>query len=289
MFSDYRGFLLFAVLLMTTTVFGQDRQRAGRTAPAKSSAPAVSSNTTRAVIGTSGTISRGSAIPSRRSWDIPNPGTSPRNGQAGGGGVQIPVQTYAPNFDFNWTYWNRTTRYVDYLMGYYSFLPGPEYLWRYAQGDSPLTPGSVRLALQESSDRAVQLVDLSRKLELLIDQYESGAITRQDFELQVRQTTDRIKDQAKQIRKDYFLDYVDLREDRDFDSPSRVASIPQLRQQAASLTQLSYQINQGIASYTQSDASRVVSVDDLKEPSLESLAKGVDRIANTIKDSAGRL
>ncbi|HLU99917.1 MAG TPA: hypothetical protein VKZ59_01535, partial [Acidobacteriota bacterium] len=91
------------------------------------------------------------------------------------------------------------------------------------------------------------------------------------------------------IRKDHFLDYVDLREDRDFDSPSRVASIPELRELVASLKDLSYQINQGIASYTQGDASRVVNVSDLQRPSLESLAKGVDRIANTIRDSAGQL
>lgn len=288
MFFNYRSFLFLLVLLMATTLYGQDRQRTGRTAPAQSSGPAVSSGTTRSAIGASGAISRGAAIPSRQSWDLPQAGTSPRTGQ-GGGGIEIPVQTYAPNYQFNWTYWNRTTRYVDYLMGYYSFLPGPEYLWRYAQGDSPLTPGSVRLALQESSDRAVQLVDSARQLERLIDQYESGAMAKADFELQVRQTTERIKDQAKQIRKDHFLDYVDLREDRDFDSPSRVASIPELRQLVASLKDLSYQINQGIASYTQGDASRVVNVNDLQQPSLESLAKGVDRIANTIRDSAGRL
>jgi hypothetical protein len=174
-------------------------------------------------------------------------------------------------------------------MNRYQFLNGYDYLWRYRQGDSPLTRHSMRIALQQCVSASAGMLRLSDQLERIVDQYERGELSEKDFEKQVGETTKQIRSLSKKIRKDDFLDYIDQRKNKKVDSFPQATSVAGLRSLTQQMRLLAFEIDSGLESFNQKDMSRVVNVRELERPSFDALTKGVDRLAKTIDKSARKL
>ncbi|MGW8180128.1 MAG: hypothetical protein ACWGQW_15415 [bacterium] len=231
-------------------------------------------------------ISRSS--PSRNSVSTGSSGQR-SSGSRNGFGVSIPTQTYSPNYNWNWGYWNDTNLFVYRLMSRYYFLNGYNYLWRYQQGDSPLTQHSVQIALQECASASGGLLRLSDQLEHIVNQYESGELSQADFERQVDQATKQIRKLSKKIRKDDFLDYIDQRQKDKVPSFPEAASVGGLRSLTRQLRLMAYEVDRGLEMFNKEDMTRTVNVRELEQPSFDSLTKGIDRLSKTISKSARRL
>jgi hypothetical protein len=217
----------------------------------------------------------------------PSSQTSSRSG--GGSGSSVPSQTYAPNYQWNWDYWNQTNWFVYRLMSQYYFLDGYDYLWRYRQGDSPLTQHSLSIALQECAGASAGMLRLSDQLERTVNQYEAGELSQAEFENQVAETTRQIRKLSKKIRKDDYLDYIDQRQKDYAGSFQEATSVRGLRALTQQLRSMAFEIDSGLDAFNREDMTRVVDVRELERPSFDSLAKGIDRLSKTIDRSASRL
>jgi hypothetical protein len=203
--------------------------------------------------------------------------------------VVVPTQTYGWGSFIDYDGWYRCNLFLSRLYGIYSFLPVNDYLWRYAQGDSALTPEAVRFALRESVTASRSLQQLGQDIDDLIDAYSRGDMTREEFSEQLSDTTKEIRKSAKKIRKDRFLDYLDQGRSRDVPNYAQARSLEQLRSLSAALQQTSEQIGETLSDYLERDRTRVVSVEELQSISTESLSKQVDHMAKAIEKSGRRL
>jgi hypothetical protein len=175
------------------------------------------------------------------------------------------------------------------LLRQYRFLPGYNYLWRFRQGDSPLTRRGVQVALQACSTASASMLRLSDHLEESISQYEAGELSHAEFENQVEETTKRIRKFAKKIRKDDFLDYIDQRQKGDVDSFQLADSLSGLKALTQQLRMMVTEVDGGLNAFHSQDMTRVVDVRELEQPSFDALSKGIDKLAKTIDKSASRL
>jgi hypothetical protein len=162
-------------------------------------------------------------------------------------------------------------------------------MWRYAQGDSPLTQEAIELALLKPVSASSSLMAMVDELSDLVDRYEAGEIEKDYFHQTVKVKTKAVRNFAKTIRGDYFLDTFDKRESKLDIDVDKASSIAELRQLCEILRQNATKIDEGLASFYEKDMSRTVDVSELQRPSFESLSKGVDKIAKTIEKSAKKL
>lgn len=238
-------------------------------------------------------------VPGPARFDVPPPfssnsettvNTAPRGGgSATGGSPQIPIQTYAPSRRLDIYSFYLCDEFLYRLTRQYAFFSGYEYLWRYAQGDSPLTPDIVKLALQDSSQAAHSLVGLSEDLKQLLADFEAGRLDRKSFEAEFDRTLAQVRKLAKKIRGDYYLGYIDQRTETKIEAPQAAASLAELRPLVDELHQMALEMQKGLSSFYTRDVTRVVSVQDLAQPSFRSISKGIDRISKTIGKSVDRL
>jgi hypothetical protein len=275
--------MLKAALLISTIVIGSSLsgfgQQAERNRPVRER-PTTEASTPRPPVG----VSRPAPAPR-----VYSRGTSIQPTPGGGGLPSIPVQTYAHGVIIRNADWYRFNSFLDRLMFQYRFLPGYEYQWRYAQGDSPLTPELLDLALREPASASSSLALLGDDLSRLIDRYQEGAIGSEDFSARLKETTRAIRSLAKKIRRDQFLSYLDLRADTKVPSYSSPDNLDELRALSRELAETARRIETGIHDFREKEMSRVVSVNDLTDDSLDSLARRVDRMARVIERSGARL
>ena len=180
-------------------------------------------------------------------------------------------------------------RFIDRLCRRYTFFSGREYLWRFDQGDSPLTPDIVKLALRDSLQAATSMVQLTGELEPLLLEFQEGRLDRKSLEQQSDPVLHQVRKLAKSIRKDSVLGYIEQRPRMKVRSREQVRSISELQALAAELHQMALQVRGGITSFCDRDLTRVVSVSDLTQPSLGSISKEIEKLAKTIDKSVDRL
>ncbi|MEJ2081043.1 MAG: hypothetical protein P8Y94_02460 [Acidobacteriota bacterium] len=201
----------------------------------------------------------------------------------------IPVQAYGRDMDISVGDWYRCNYFVERLMRDYRFAHGYDYLWRYAQGDSPLTPETLALALKSSSSASRDLNLHANHLNHLIASYKRGEIGRATFNQEVRTTTRQIRDSAKRIRNDFYLGYLDLGSKVDVPDYDEPMSLTELQELAAQLLEAAQSIDGTLTGFFHRDLSRVVSVKDLQSPSTESRSRQIDQLAKLIERSSTRL
>lgn len=200
----------------------------------------------------------------------------------------IPVQTYTPGLRSQWGHWRNTEYFLWRLSRQHHDLTTTEMLWRFAQGDSPLTEQSIRAILQEPAEISEQMLHLSAQLQDVIHSYRTGSIDADQLQRLVRAKTSEIRKAARKISGNYYLGYIDQRSSEDLGKEDRAASLEQLSALSEELGAYARQLNQDLSNYLERDQSRVVSVQHLATPSFESVSKGIDRLAKTIDRSAGR-
>lgn len=217
-------------------------------------------------------------------------GPSPGHGHLGGGGqVVVPVQTYTPQYRINQWHLYETQRQLMHLWNRFQFLPMHESLWRYAQGDSPLTPTMIRFGLQDSLRSSKLMNQLVDALEAEIVRFENGELDRRQLEESVEEKTKEIRQLAKQIRRDDFLDYLDQRKDLDSRSYSQARTPQDLRNLVLELRRWTASMEDRLSRYYAQDKTRVVEVEDLRQPSFKSVSKEIDKLAKTIEKSCSRM
>ena len=285
--------IVFLSIAVSAVSIAQDTGKSRGSVGGRSRGSVVGSRSSGGSTGGGGYVSgptTSRSSPSRGSVSVNRSGGSQTVSRSGrGSGTSIPSQTYAPNYPWDWGQWNDTNWYVYRLMSQYYFLNGYNYLWRYRQGDSPLTQYSMRIALQECASASAAMLRLSDQLEGIVAEYENGELSRKDFENRVEQTTKQIRNLAKKIRKDSFLDYIDQRQKNDVASFREANSLQGLKTLTRQLRQMAFEIETGLDAFNKEDMTRVVNVRELERPSFDSLAKGIDRLAKTIDRSANRL
>lgn len=244
-------------------------------------APAASSTSTGSV---PSVRPRGGLPPGGpRSASVPVNGPGVR----GGGPDQIPVQTYTPNARWSLGDFYRYQSFFDRLSRSYQSIFPYEYLWRYAQGDSPLTPTVMGFALENATEASSSLVELADDLKRLLVDFEAGALEHPEFEERFDATLSQVRRRAKQIRTDHSLSFLDLRRSPKTPGHVPVSSTAELHVLVDRLAEAALRIQQGVLGLA--EETRVVSVESLREPSLVSLSRTVEQLARTIERSASRL
>ena len=261
------------------TVFGQ---QAERTRPVRERPSAETTATARPSV----EVNRPAAAPRVTSGSGPVQST-PSGG--GGSGPSIPVQTYSPGVAFSNSDWYRLNSFLYRLSWRNDFFTGHEHQWRYAQGDSPLTPELLDFALRGPTSLSNTLTLLGDDLTRLVLRYQEGAVEPREFSARLKETTRAIRSLAKKIRRDEFLNYLDLKADTKVPPYSNPANLEELVALTRELAETARRIESGIHDFQEKDMSRVVSVTDLADDSLDSLTKRVDRMAKAIERSGTRL
>ncbi len=173
--------------------------------------------------------------------------------------------------------------YYSYLLSHFSL--DPAYFDRFYRNTEPLiTPTILKLTLREPIGFSSEiLVSIDQLEEILASDSGKTPTASQALKAKAKQ----IRELAKRIRRNQTLSCLDLRENKDLNGKSEYAalapeSIQKLREMAADLDRQLRDM------YNQSSTS-TVSVDSYKEPSLESLAKGIERICKEIERQSKRL
>jgi hypothetical protein len=192
-----------------------------------------------------------------------------------------------------------STKEYYHWYGFYDRLRndfGLEYRWlyqlgfeRFWYGDSPLTQPVLTYALADSNLAAEELVERSLQLQDLVRRYDSGLLQRDEFRIYAEQTVKRIRTLAKELRKDRYLDYIDLGHDIEKQSFQTVSSLPELTRLADQLAFTAQTVRDNLHAYTEQNMTRTVSVGQLQRPSVESLSKNLERLAQTMEKSFKRL
>lgn len=171
--------------------------------------------------------------------------------------------------------WNLQTRY---------FLDAM-YLSRFYRNSEPLvTPHLMKMVVREPLSLSTRMLAAVDELGTLVSDLEGGKpVPKQDITTKAQE----IRELAKKIRKDNTLSFVDQRADKEVPKGENtetlgLETIRQLRTMAVDMnTQLKAMYNQ--------NSTATVSVQNLSQPSFESLSKGIERLTKVIENSAKRL
>jgi len=171
--------------------------------------------------------------------------------------------------------WNLQTRY---------FLDAM-YLSRFYRNSEPLvTPHLMKMVVREPLSLGTRMLAAVDELGTLVSDFEGGKpVPKQDITTKAQE----IRELAKKIRKDNTLSFVDQRADKEVPKGENtetlgLETIRQLRTMAVDMnTQLKAMYNQ--------NSTATVSVQNLSQPSFESLSKGIERLTKVIENSAKHL
>lgn len=171
----------------------------------------------------------------------------------------------------------------------YGYMPRYDYLGIYTQGAPPLSVDAIRLALRDSKDASAGLVQLSLRLETVLNDFKAGRVSQDEFASRVDEILSGLRTYSKFIRNDDSLGYLDQRSDQKVDSFSRAKSINDLEVLVTELERTARQIDSGISALSDGDGIQTVSVENLSQPSFRSMSKKLDRLTKTIQKSVNRL
>jgi len=213
-------------------------------------------------------------------------------GTASGGGGYIPTYGgssggYSNYYFANDSYYARTFLYG--LWRQYPYFSLSNYAYRYDVGDSPIDRDLLRLALQDSYEAATAMVYAVNNLSTLIDQLEANQIDRKQFQTRFDTALADVKKMAKTIKKDARLEFLDQRKGVSTQDPPKAASIAEMRELVAQLSQQATAMRDGLENYYVRDYTRIVELDHLKQPSFKSISDRIEKLAKAIEKSADRL
>jgi hypothetical protein len=159
------------------------------------------------------------------------------------------------------------------------------YFRRFYRNSEPLvTPAMMKLALRSPLALSTQLLREVDSLQEMLAAAEAG---KQVDKKVVAEKTQLIRELARKIRKDQYLEFLDRRNDKDVSQGIQtetlgLAAITQLRQWAVDLN------SQLKGMYSEMSTS-TVSVQNLVQPSFDALAKGIEKMTKVIDDSSRKL
>jgi hypothetical protein len=204
-------------------------------------------------------------------------------GGGGGGGIVVQPNLSGTSFQNYNTYYN-WNNYYSYLWTHYNL--NPLYFHRFYRNFEPLvTPEMLKVTLREPIRLSSDMLDSIDELEGMLAQNPSASPADR---LALQEKSKHIRELAKQIRRNQTLANYDIRKNENlFKNEGDLRShgpeaLNKLREMAVDLDRQLRNM------YSQSSTS-TVSVDSYSEPSIESLAKGIEKLCKAIEQSSKRI
>lgn len=300
-FFAFSAALLASVLVLSSFSLAQnpaparDVPRGGgeSTGMSGSSAPpsAVNSVSSRDNTSSVGVPSFSSSnAPSMRTSIPSNFGGYSAAGSGGNGG------SYVPNYNqfindrtsfYSYDSYIRSQMLFDLLRLYYGSAFSSQYFSRYYMNTEPiLNRKMLYYSLQKSAGRAEQLQRAASELNTLLSEYyrsaagESAAVRDPRYS----ELAGRIRTLARQIKDDEFLPCVDVRKGNS-DASIKTTNLEKLSytEQASRLAELGMKLGSQLSGMINDPNPAVISVNTLTQPTLESLAREIERVAKNLE------
>ena len=236
--------------------------------------------------GGSGGVATPAAVGNSRAGAVGVGGSSGGYGTGGGGGGG--GITYQPNlsgtsFQNYSTYYN-WNNYYSYLWTHYNL--NPLYFGRFYRNFEPLiTPDMLKVTLREPIRLSSDMLGSIDELEGMLAQNASASPADKRALLE---KSKHIRELAKQIRSNQTLSNYDIRKYENLfknEEDLRALGPEALNKLREMAVDLDRQLRN---MYSQSSTS-TVSVDSYSEPSIESLAKGIEKLCKAIENSSKRI
>jgi len=179
-----------------------------------------------------------------------------------------------------WYNWNHYFSYLcmDYHMN-------PFYFNRFYRNTEPLiTPEMLKLTLRKPIQQSSEMLRSIDRLEAMLrDAREGNPVNK----AALMEQSKKVRELAKQIRKNQTVSIIDLRDDKDLYKVDKENSLsPEALEK---LREMALDIDRQLRNLYSQSTTSTVSVENYQEPSLESLAKGIERICKSIENSSKRL
>jgi hypothetical protein len=270
---------ILAVMFIVVPLAAQDRGSGDRGTPG-AAAPSTSSIASRGIA--TSTVTSTPSVSSSRDYASGSPSYSGSSRSGGSGGSY-----YAPNlqgtsfYSVDSYYLWETFRWR--MLSQYNL--NPYYFSRFSRNSEPLvTPELLKLVTREPIRLTSRMLAAIDELETMLNDREAGKeISKQALASKSQE----IRELAKQIRQNETLNYVDLRKEKNVLKEDHIdvlntEAISKLRNMALDLSrQLKYLYNLSTTS--------TVGANTFNEPSLTSLAKGIEKLSKAIENSSKRL
>jgi hypothetical protein len=161
----------------------------------------------------------------------------------------------------------------------------PAYFGRFYRNAEPLiTPMMLKLTLREPLSLSSEMLDSIDQLQEMLGPDGSGSSANR---LTLAEKSKHIRELAKQIRHNQTLAYFDLREKRSLYSQSENGTLsPETVQK---LRGMAVDLDRQLRNMYSQSSTSTVSVSSYKEPSLESLAKGIEKICKVIETHSKKM
>jgi hypothetical protein len=172
---------------------------------------------------------------------------------------------------------------------YYSCLSrqfdlNPLYFRRFYYNTEPLvTPELLKITLKAPLRSSSEMLDSIDELEAIFENNQSGSLLDRQA---VLEKCEKIRELAKAIRNNQTISYIDVGKGKDLYSPKSRAIQPEDFQR---LREMAVDLNRQLKNLYSSTSTATVSVDSFNEPSLESLAKGIEKMCKAIENSSKRM
>ena len=203
------------------------------------------------------------------------------------------IWAYNPYYR-SWYGWRDRTRFYSLLsrLGWDYRLYGFQLnssLQRFSFGDTPLTSDVLKLLLRGSTQASSALLADTQALKELMARFGSGEVSKAVFEERSLGLLNQIRNSAKLIRQDFYLEYVDSDNDVKPRNYSPVSDLDEMRSLVADLENMALQVQSRLDSFGSDEDVRTISIHTMRQPSVESLSKGIGQLAKTLKKSSKRL
>ena len=254
------------LMLSPCAVEAKEGVRAGSASAApdsRSTAPAAR-ETRRTSVGSTGTPTQGT---------VASPDT--------GADAYLPSLRGTSFRTFNSYYiWNN---YYSYLAS--NFGISPAYFDRFFRNSEPLiTPRMLKLTLREPISLSSEILDSVDQLQEMVEAQSSGTPSGRQA---LAEKSRHIRELAKQIRRNQTLSYFDLRQNKNLlDRSEHDTLSPEAMQR---LRGIAADLDRQLRTMYRQSTTSTVSVDSYKEPSLESLTKGIEKICKAIETQSKKL
>jgi len=274
-----KGTMAFACVLLIAVLMASPLAAQGRAVPGGSDGGRGASVGTGVVSSTSSSSSAGYYSGSSYSGDV-------GMGNRGYGVGYGTTPSFAPNIQGTsfssvnlYNYWND---YFSYL--YMRYQLSPVYFTRFYRNSEPLmTPAMLKMTLRQPLYFSEMMLESVAELETMLADVRAGKqVDRKALLAKSRE----IRDFAKRIRQDRTLAVYDVREEtkllKDEDIDALDESLPKLQE-------LALDLHRQLTDLYSVSSSSTISVESYKQPSFESVTKGIDKVCKAIEHSSKQL
>ncbi len=202
-------------------------------------------------------------------------------GYPGGGYVSSP-NLQGTSFYSNSIYqsWND---YYFYLNRYYNL--NSAYFTRFYRNREPLvTPALLKLTLRQPLFISTQMLRMIDELEIMYRDSLAGKAIDKEALIDKAQS---IRKLAKVIRGNRTLALIDIRDETNVYDEKAFNALS--LESVAKLREMALELNQQLADMASMSSSSTISVDSYRDPSFESISKGIEKACKAIEKSSKRL